>query len=284
MHFQFVLHSLSMQHQSRRYSETRVCECDTSLAHTSSDIFLLQLRLLDENDKNWKEMMIEAAINEGERINDVGITSGFVTDEFARFDVTEAGEERSNVVLWHGLRQVVDNEVRTHLRAVLLLLLLLLVRGCGGRRRRRRRRWRWWRWTVNGRRRAVDTAAATQMRLEGHGWLLRLRHGRRALWRRLLWRRTLHVHVHSAGTVDSAAFSAVAGDLPVTNSRLLWWYYRRQVLYRQVIGLNVVNRQSSNNPTEMIPIQWLWWNGPLVTSWTLATIGASVWIHMKNLQ
>jgi len=158
----------------------------------------------------------ETVINEKWRNSDD--TGGFVTDEFAWFDVAEAREQRSNVVLWHGLRQVIDDKVRTHLVAVLLLLLLLLML-VGGRSGRRRWRRRWWWRTVNGRRRAVDTTAtaAAQMRLEGDGRLLRLRHGRRALrWR--LWRWcTLHVHVHSAGTVDSPAFSAVAGNLTVSN-------------------------------------------------------------------
>ena len=166
----------------------------------------------------------DRVINE-ERMNNDD-TGGFVSDEFARLDVAEAREERANVVLWHGLWQVVDNEIGTRLGAV--LLLLLLVRRCGRRRRRRRRRRRWRRRAVDGRRRAVDAAAAAaQMRLEGAGRRLRLR---RTLWWRRLRRRTLHVHVHSAGAVHSSAFSAVAGDLPVTNRTIFSLEYNRQVL------------------------------------------------------
>jgi len=39
------------------------------------------------------------------------ITCRLVSDQLTRLDVTNTGEERTNVILRHRLRQVVDNQV-----------------------------------------------------------------------------------------------------------------------------------------------------------------------------
>ena len=57
------------------------------------------------------------------------LTGDFIADEFAALDVADAAEEAANLLLGHGLRQVVDDEVRLG-----LLRLTLLAAGTAGRR------------------------------------------------------------------------------------------------------------------------------------------------------